>query len=607
MHTNPLTRRQLLLAGSSLAWPGTPALSAPPDFDGVMARCADEMLREQPQSATSLGVDVGPRAGLRALLDDRSGEATAARHASAASRLTALRGIAREGLAADARLTLDSVVFAHHLAVEGSRFRVGATTLQAAMTQTASPYVISQMTGAFAEIPDFLNTEHPIADRHDVQSWLQRLEAYAGALDAETERFRADRAAGVVPPRFVLDTLLAQLRDALALPASRNELAEGLQRRCAEVGLDAPPLAQAHRLLEQRVRPALARQHAALHEARPGATDQAGVCHLPDGDRFYAWFLQVATAGDLTPQQVHQMGHEQVRRLEAEADAALRRAGLRRGSVGERLHALGADPAHRFPDDAAGRAAALAHAQALMARARAVMPRLSRLDLRAEVRIQRVPTSIERGAASAYMAPGSMDGRRPALFSLNLHDTATWPRWTLPTLIHHETVPGHAWQEAHGIERSAGPLVRALIRFNASSEGWALYAEQLADEAGLFEDDPLGRLGYLQAMLKRAGRLVVDTGLHAKGWTRQQAIDWLARLIGAPASSLAGEIDRYCVKPGQACGYMVGLQQLLQLRRQARRRLGRAFDLREFNDRVVASGNVPFSLLADSSAGHAAR
>jgi uncharacterized protein (DUF885 family) len=600
MHSTSLTRRQLLLAGSSLALPGTPSLSASPDFDLVMARCADEMLREQPQSATSLGVDVGARAGLRALLDDRSRAADAARHASAATRLSALLGIARDGLSAEARLTLDSVTFAHELAVDGRRFGVGATTLQAAMTQTASPYVISQMTGAFAEVPDFLNTEHPIADRHDVQAWLHRLDAYAGALDAETERFRVDRAAGVLPPRFVLDTLLGQMRDALALPAAKNELAEGLQRRCAEVGLDALPIAQAHRLLEQRVRPALARQHDTLLGARSHASDKAGVCHLRDGDRFYAWFLQVATAGDLTPEQVHRMGHAEVRRLEAEADAALRRAGLRDGSVGQRLHALGADPAHCFPNDAAGRAAALAHAQALMARARAAMPRLSRLDLRADVRIQRVPASIERGAASAYMAPGSMDGRRPALFSLNLHDTATWPRWTLPTLIHHETVPGHAWQEACAVERLSGPLVRALIRFNASSEGWALYAEQLADEAGLFEDDPLGRLGYLQAMLKRAGRLVVDTGLHAKGWTRQQAIDWLSRLIGAPAAGLAGEIDRYCVKPGQACGYMVGLQQLLQLRQQAQRRQGRAFDLRDFNDRVVLSGNVPFSLLAES-------
>lgn len=596
-----MTRRHLLVAGSSLALPGTTlARPAAPDFDSVMERCAEEMLAEQPQSATSLGVDVGARAGLRARLDDRSAASVAARHASAAARLSALRDVRKDGLSAQARLALGSITVAHELAAEGSRFTVGATTLQAAMSQTASPYVISQMTGAFAEVPDFLNTEHPITDRRDVDAWLQRLDAYATALDAETERFRADRAAGVVPPSFVLDTLLVQMRDSLALPASRHELAEGLQRRCADIGLDDPPVAQVHRLLDQRVRPALARQHAVLREARSHARDKAGVCHLPDGERFYAWFLKVATASDMTPEQVHRMGQEESRRLLAEADAALRRAGLRRGSVGERLQALGADPSHRFTNDEAGRTAALAHANALMARARAAMPRLSRLDLRADVRIQRVPASIERGSASAYMAPGSMDGQRPALFSLNLRDTSVWPRWTLPTLIHHETVPGHAWQEAHGIEQASGPLARALVRFNASSEGWALYAEQLADEAGLYEDDPLGRLGYLQAMLKRAGRLVVDTGLHAKGWSRKQAIDWLAKLIGAPAASLAGEIDRYCVKPGQACGYMVGLQQLLQWRRQAQLRQGRDFDLRAFNDHIVSSGNVPFSLLQEA-------
>jgi uncharacterized protein (DUF885 family) len=591
----------LIAASASTAWPAAATDQRP--FDALMQQCADEMLAEHPQAATSLGLDTGARSGLRARWDDRSGEGIAAQHAACDARLARLRSVKTRGLSADDRLTWRAVTWAHELGAEGRRFASGANTLQAAMTQTATPYVISQMTGAFADLPDFLDREHPISDRHDVDAWLQRLEGCAGAFDAETRRFVEDSARGVIPPRFVLDTVLRQMADSLAQAADDSELVRGLARRCAAAGVKDAPLAQAGRLIEQVFKPALARQHRALHAVRDrlahAADERPGMQRLPGGEAHYAWLLKVATCTDLSPQDVHAMGLAEVRRIAAEMDAALRQAGWRRGSVSERLQALAADPAHRFPNDDAGRAAAIARANALLTRAREAMPRLSRLALRASVRIERVPPSIERGAAGAYVAPGSLDGTRPAVFSLNLHDTATWPRWALPTLVFHETVPGHVWQEAYGMERQPWPLVRALVRFNASSEGWALYAEQLADEIGLYEDDPLGRLGYWQAMQLRASRLVVDTGLHAKRWSRAQAIDWMIRSTGRPPAALASEVDRYCVKPGQACGYMVGLQQLLQLRRASQQKLGSRFDLRRFNDAVVTSGNVPLALLAD--------
>jgi uncharacterized protein (DUF885 family) len=475
-------------------------------------------------------------------------------------------------------------------------------TLQAAMTQMATPYVVSQMTGAFAELPDFLNREHRIASRDDVDAWLQRLRGCAVAFDAETERLKEDAARGVAPPAAVLDTVLQQMAAAVAQPAAESELLRGLAQRCAAVGLRDAPLAEAGRVFDRQFKPALARQRDVLQAMRIDLpSDQAerpGMRRLPDGEAHYAWLLKVATGTALTANEVHAMGRDQSRRMAGLMDRGLAKLGHRSGSVAQRLQALAADAQQRFSNDDAGRAAALAHADALLARARQAMPRLSRLGLRAPVRIERVPPSIERGAAGAYVAPGSLDGARPAVFSLNLHDTATWPRWALPTLVFHETVPGHVWQEAYGMERQPWPLVRALVRFNATSEGWALYAEQLADEIGLYEDDPLGRLGYWQAMQLRASRLVVDTGLHAKGWSRTQAIDWMTNATGRPRAAMAGEVDRYCVKPGQACGYMVGLQQLLKLRGAAQRRLGERFDLRDFNDQVVASGNVPLALLA---------
>ena len=616
-----MTRRQILIAAGAAAsaaagsaataaatatGAGMPATRAAEGlerpFDTLMQRCADEMLAEQPQAATSLGLDTGTRAALRARLDDRSRAGIAAQHAACAARLAALHEIEAKELDADERLTLDTVIWAHALGAEGRGFRHGVNTLQAAMTQMATPYVVSQMTGAFAELPDFLDREHPIASRDDADAWLQRLQACAVAFDAETDRLKDDAARGVAPPPAVLDTVLQQMADALAQPAAESDLLRGLVRRCAAIGGHDALVAEAGRAIERQFKPALARQRDALQALRRTLADAAsqapGMRRLPGGEAHYAWLLKVATGTALAADEVHAMGLDESRRIAGLMEQGLAGLGHRSGSVAQRLQALAADASQRFANDDAGRAAALAHAEALLARARQAMPRLSRLGLRAAVRIERVPPAIERGAAGAYVAPGSLDGARPAVFSLNLHDTATWPRWALPTLVFHETVPGHVWQEAYGMERQPWPLVRALVRFNATSEGWALYAEQLADEIGLYEDDPLGRLGYWQAMQLRASRLVVDTGLHAKGWSRTQAIDWMTNATGRPRAAMAGEVDRYCVKPGQACGYMVGLQQLLKLRGAAQRRLGERFDLRDFNDQVVASGNVPLALLA---------
>jgi uncharacterized protein (DUF885 family) len=603
-----MNRRRILItagaaasagAGLPFAWaagperrqgPGQPEPPEPPvradrPFDTLMQRCADEMLAEQPQAATSLGLDTGARAALRARWDDRSAAGIAAQHDACAARLATLRALDPKGLTADDRLTLDTVTWAHALGAKGRGFKHGVNTLQAAMTQAATPYVVSQMTGAFAELPDFLSREHPIASRDDADAWLQRLRGCAVAFDAETERLKEDAARGVAPPRAVLDTVLQQMADAVAQPAADSELLRGLAQRCADIGWRDAPLAEAGRVFDRQVKPALARQRdvlqAMLIKAPGDREERPGMRRLPDGEAHYAWLLKVSTGTALGSEEVHAMGLEESRRITGLMDRGLAKLGHRTGSVAQRLQALAADARQHFPNDDAGRAAALAHANALLARARRAMP-----------------PSIERGAAGAYVAPGSLDGARPAVFSLNLHDTATWPRWALPTLVFHETVPGHVWQEAYGMERQPWPLVRALVRFNATSEGWALYAEQLADEIGFYDDDPLGRLGYWQAMQLRASRLVVDTGLHAKGWSRAQAIDWMTDATGRPRTAMASEVDRYCVKPGQACGYMVGLRQLLALRGAERQRLGERFDVRDFNDRVVASGNVPLALLA---------
>jgi uncharacterized protein (DUF885 family) len=217
--------------------------------------------------------------------------------------------------------------------------------------------------------------------------------------------------------------------------------------------------------------------------------------------------------------------------------------------------------------------------------------------------VKRVPPEIEIGAPGAYAAAGSIDGTVPGNLYVNLHDLTTSPRFGLTTLAFHEGIPGHVWQGEYTYRL---PLVRSLLAFNAYSEGWALYAEQLGAELGVYDEDPLGRLGYLQSIAFRACRLVVDTGLHAKRWTRDHAIQWFATTNGSPVDDVSSEVDRYCAWPGQACGYKVGHSEINRLRDSARAALGRRFDFRAFNDALVTGGNVPLVVLGRIVAAHVA-
>jgi len=235
------------------------------------------------------------------------------------------------------------------------------------------------------------------------------------------------------------------------------------------------------------------------------------------------------------------------------------------------------------------------------------LPQLFNLKLKAPVVIKRVPPDIEDGAPLGYMNPGAIDGSRPSTYYINLKTTTNWPRFSLPTLTYHETIPGHAWQGAYLTETGKLPLIRIILSgFNAYVEGWALYAEQLAGELGMYADDPFGELGYLQAQQFRACRLVADTGLHALRWTRNQTIDWLVNNTGRPRASMQSEVDRYCGTPGQACGYKIGHTEINRLRDKAKARLGAKFDLRDFNDTVVEAGAVPLTVLASIMDAHVA-
>jgi len=268
------------------------------------------------------------------------------------------------------------------------------------------------------------------------------------------------------------------------------------------------------------------------------------------------------------------------------------------GTVGARILALSKDSKHFYADTDQGRQQLIAYCNERLAALRGLMPKISHLELQVPLLIKRVPADIEAGAPLGYMNFAALDGSRPAIYYINLKSTTLWPKHELATLTAHEGIPGHAWQGAYLAEHHAEmPLIASQLEFNAFVEGWALYSEQLVDEFGLYATDPFSQLGYLQAQQFRACRLVVDTGLHAMQWTRQQAIRFMVDNTGTGVAAATSEIDRYCVSPGQACGYKVGHNEILRQRERAKTALGGKFDLAGFNDAIVKSGGVPLTVL----------
>jgi uncharacterized protein (DUF885 family) len=353
--------------------------------------------------------------------------------------------------------------------------------------------------------------------------------------------------------------------------------------------------AKATKIATDKIAPALDRQIAELESHRKRATSDAGVWKLPRGDEYYAWALRAATTTQMTPEQIHAMGQEELRVLQSEMDGILKKQGLTQGTVGERMTALGKDARYKFANSDEGRAKVMEYLNGRIVDIRKRLPRAFATMVPGNLEIKRMAPEVEPGAPGAYGCPGTIDGKVPGKFWINLGEMDNWTTYNLATLTYHESIPGHVWQGEYTFKL---PLMRSLLGFNSYSEGWALYAEQLAAELGVYENDPVGRLGYLQSIAFRACRLVVDTGLHAKRWTRQQAIQWFATTNGSSLGEVTSEVDRYCAWPGQACGYKVGHSEINRLRTKAQKELGAKFDLRKFDDALVTGGGVPMVVLA---------
>nr|WP_312295027.1 DUF885 family protein [Brevundimonas diminuta] len=596
-----MDRRRLLMsvaAGGALAAVGpvralahaAVAQTASADFNALMNRIAQEMLLTDPESLTMLGMDRGEHADARFKLSDRSQAKVEADKVKFVAAMKDMAAIDRNALPAKEQIYHDSLTFFGETVMEGYAFPYGGGMYP-------SPYTVSQLGGSYQQIPDFLDSQHRIEAADDAEAYLSRLSDFARSLDDERERMRIDYAAGAVPPDFVIDRTLTQMGAITGTAVADSVMSQSIARRTAEKNIPGDWAARAQTVLTREVYPAIQRQADALKAVRAGATHDGGVWRLPDGEAYYRYGLKNYTTSSMTPDEVHQMGLDQVAEISARADGLLKAQGLTQGTVGQRIAALGKDPRFVYPNTDEAKEELLKELNVQMAAMQARMPDYFGRLPKSPCDIRRVPKAIEAGAPGGYYMAPALDGSRPGAYYINLRDTAEWPKWTLPTLTYHEAVPGHHFQIALQMEQPDTPLLMKVMGFSAYSEGWGLYSEQLADEIGAYENDPFGQIGYLQSLMFRAARLVVDSGLHHKRWSREQGIRYMVDTLGDQESSIATEVERYCVWPGQASSYKVGHTTWVRLREDAKKRLGSRFDIKGFHDTGLNLGGVPLTVL----------
>jgi len=561
----------------------------------------ENLLRSNPEQATSLGIDTGARAALRTQLGDRSTAGIQKLVATLKSDLARAEAVDTAALSFPVRTSVEVVRSAYQTALEGFALLYGDVAVGGWRN---TPYVVIQNVGAYLDTPKFLDTDHPVENASDAEAYLTRLAQYPTQLDSELERMKAARAQGLVPPNFLIDKAIGQLTLAAKNAREGDGIVDSLVKRTKAKNLSGDWDARSRKIVTGEVAPALERQIAELQAERAAATDVAGMWSRPHGDEYYAWALKASTTTSMSPDEVHAMGEEQLAELHGRMDPLLKQLGYTQGSVGERMQALAKDPRYKFSEGDQGRAEIMAYIQERLKLIRAQLPRAFNTLVQGNVEVKRMPPEEEPGAPGAYGGAGSIDGKIPGKFWINLRDTSLHSKYSLPDLAAHEAIPGHVWQ---GEYANKLPLIRTMLAFNAYSEGWALYAEQLVDELGLYQGQPALQLGYLQSIAFRACRLVVDSGLHAKRWTRQQGVEFFVLRNGSNPMEVASEVDRYCSWPGQACGYKVGHSTINRLRDGARSALGAKYDLRAFDDAVVKGGNVPMDVLAKNVDDYVAR
>ena len=578
----------LALAGASMWYWFTPV-----GLNNYVNKITLQLTFDQPQLLTQLGfID-------NTLFDFHSGkldDETRAHEDRVLARLRSTRaGLDRygpKGLSGQELITWKTTAWFLDDLIREAEFRHGQ-------------YRVNQISGVTVDTPQFLTDIHVIKDERSAERYLSRVKDFGRVLREVKTRVEDDRDHGVIPPDFVIDHALTVMRAFVAPGAAKNVLVTTLPARLEKVAsLSAERRQQFVQRAEQYVAsdviPGYEGMIALFESMRPRATHDAGIWHIPEGDKIYAAALQSNTTTTLSADEIHAIGLAEVARIEAEMTAILDQQGIHGATLAERIKAVSDLPGEVFPDTDAGRAQMIDYLKEIDRHVMSVAPKYFLTIPPQRLEIVRVPVYAQDSSPGGYYNPPALDGSRPGRFYINQKDTRDNPKWSLPTLMYHEGSPGHHFQLSDQQMIKGVPMLRKVLPFNAYSEGWALYAERIAKtDMGLYDSDPLGDLGRLQAEMHRAVRLVVDTGMHAKHWSREQAIDYLIEKTGFDAGEATREIERYVVWPGQATAYKVGQMTILRLRAEAEKALGPRFDLRDFHEVVLLNGSMPLAVLED--------
>lgn len=578
-------------AGYRLIW-GTPFT-----LTQLADRQAIFLLMDEPELLTQIGLVDGTMLDFHSGKISDYGQAERQRQfARVEAYLAQLRAFDRAKLNLQDQITFDILQW---------QFQTQLDMRQFDWMSSGGIYPISPMWGGQIGAVTFMLQTHTIKNRLTAENYVKRVEQIAARLDKVTAESQRQFKMGVVLPVSLLDKSLAVIKDTTAPAPGEHPLVKTLAEKIEKAKADDIDAALTDQLkarvvgaFEKDIYPAYARMTAALEAMRPEAEKQTdGIDRVPNGKELYRLLLRRNTTTDYTAEQIHDIGLKEVARITTEMEAILTGQGITGGTPGERTKALGEDPKYHFPDNDDGRNQILAEYDRLLKDIAAVMPKYFQTIPPQPLEVRRVPPASEKGSAGAYYNAPARDGSRPGVFYANLRDVKETPKWSMKTLAYHEGIPGHHFQIATAQGLTGLPFIRQQTLFTAYAEGWALYTELLAKEIGMYEGDPLGDLGRLQAEIFRAARLVVDTGLHAKGWTREQAIDYMASVTGMARSDVETEIERYMTIPGQATAYKVGMLKIVELREKAKVKLGDKFDLKGFHTVVLENGAVPLTIL----------
>lgn len=462
-------------------------------------------------------------------------------------------------------------------------------------------YPVNQLSGVHKELPTFMVTIHQLQNGRDARHYIQRLKAFRRKLRQVTKRIQKAEKQGIYPPRFVVEKVIKELDAFIGRSAQEHTLYTTFKEQVCQLPNVSKIRAksycrQVESALQEQVFPAYVELRQYFARLLQKVSDDDGIWKLPDGDRYYQFVLRSHLTTDMTPKEVHELGWSEMKRIEGEIQEVLSSIGYADIPIGKAMQQLSADPQFLYPDDHTGRMACLEDYQQMVAAAEDKMDSVFAKLPKQKAQVERLPHFKEKTSPEAYYEPPSYAGGRAGIFYVNLGDMSKVVKWGMPTLAYHETVPGHHLQISLQMELERVPFFRKIIPFTAFVEGWALYAERLAYEEGWLTD-PYANLGRLQSELLRAVRLIVDTGVHWKRWTRQEAIAFMEEHSGMPSSAIVAEVERYIVNPGQACAYKVGEIKILELRDRVKQALGEQFDIRTFHSALLNAGSVPLDVL----------